>query len=318
MRAPAVERRSEGLRPQGSDERVPHISVCICTYKRPALIGKLLEHLERQNTSGEFTFSVVVTENSTDRDAEAVVARWSRNSEVEASYWVEPERNIARARNTAIRYARGDFVAFIDDDELPGDDWLLTLYRTCEGYGVAGVLGPVLPRYESGAPTWVAKSGLFDRPSHATGFKLTSNQTRTGNALVRRRAIGKDAEPFDSTFLAASDQIFFRKLMKQGHEFVWCNEAPVYELVPRSRWRLRFLVRRALFRGVFSSNLIGRRPLPFLVSAGAVCVYVAMLPFALFGGRATLVKYLFKLCYHMGRLMGLVGLNPVRTPYVSN
>ena len=42
---------------------VQHVSVCICTYKRPVLLKRLLEGLGEQDTSGLFTFSIVVVDN---------------------------------------------------------------------------------------------------------------------------------------------------------------------------------------------------------------------------------------------------------------
>ena len=39
---------------------MPHISVCICTYKRPIPLKRLLDSLKQQETGGLFTYSVVV------------------------------------------------------------------------------------------------------------------------------------------------------------------------------------------------------------------------------------------------------------------
>ena len=51
------------------------------------------------------------------------------------SYDVEPEQNIALARNRAIGNASGEYVALIDDDEFPDKQWLLTLYEAIDRYG---------------------------------------------------------------------------------------------------------------------------------------------------------------------------------------
>ena len=47
--------------------RVDHIAVCICTYRRRAELTKLLSEIEKQQTRGGFTFSVVVVDNDATR-----------------------------------------------------------------------------------------------------------------------------------------------------------------------------------------------------------------------------------------------------------
>ena len=52
--------------------RIPHITVCICTFKRPALLGQILEELRSQQTEGRFTYSIVITDNDRSESAREV------------------------------------------------------------------------------------------------------------------------------------------------------------------------------------------------------------------------------------------------------
>ena len=103
-----------------------HICVCICTYRRAPLLNRLLEALASQATDAQFTYSIVVVDNDRLRSAEPVVSDFGRTSPVPVHYFVEPQQNIAMARNKAVEHADGNYVAFIDDDEFPTQDWLLT------------------------------------------------------------------------------------------------------------------------------------------------------------------------------------------------
>jgi hypothetical protein len=47
-----------------------------------------------------------------------------------------------------VENADGDFIAFIDDDEFPVNNWLLALFDTCNQYNVDGVLGPVRRHFD--------------------------------------------------------------------------------------------------------------------------------------------------------------------------
>ena len=96
-----------------------HISVCVCTYKRPQFLRRLLNELGDQDTHDRFTFSIVVADNDHLQSAKAVVLGFAAASTIPITYCVEHRQNIALARNKAIENATGDFIAFIDDDEFP-------------------------------------------------------------------------------------------------------------------------------------------------------------------------------------------------------
>jgi succinoglycan biosynthesis protein ExoM len=153
----------------------------VCTFKRPTLLKPLLHELERQRQDGTFTFSMHIVDNDAMKTAEGVVEEIRRRSRVPMTYDVEPVQNIALARNRAVSASRGNFIAFMDDDENPCEDWLIRLHATCREYRADGALGPVKPYYTPDTPSWLRKSGLCERPSHLTGTILNGYQTRTGN-----------------------------------------------------------------------------------------------------------------------------------------
>ncbi len=299
-------------------EEQPHISVCICTYKRPDFLKRLLSELGDQDTNGLFTYSIVVAENDHLRSAERVVTDFAVASSVPIRYCIEPRQNIAQARNKAVMNASGDLVAFIDDDEFPIRQWLLILFNTLKEYKVDGVLGPVKPHFDAKAPQWVIEGGFYDRPLHQTGLLLDWSNCRTGNVLLTSRLFAEDAQPFKPEFLSGEDQDFFRRMIEKGHAFIWCKEAVVYEVVPPVRWKRSFLVRRALMKGVFSLHNHGSSPVPILESLIAAPVYAAALPVVLVLGQASFMSCVYKLSYHIGRLLALVGINPIRQPYVTD
>ena len=211
---------------------LPHITVCICTYKRPRFLKRLLDGLNHQETNGRFTCSILVADNDRERSAESLVSEFGKNASVPVKYCVEPQQNIALARNKAIENAGGDFVVFIDDDEFTTPSWLLTLFDACVRYNADGVLGPVKPYFEEEPPPWVVKGKFHERPTYPTGLVIDWKKGRTGNTMLKTHLF-KDGElPFRPEFLTGEDQDFFRRMIEKGHQFVWCNEAVAYEIVP--------------------------------------------------------------------------------------
>ena len=106
-----------------------HICVCICTYKRPELLKRLLSKLEEQETEGLFDYSILIVDNDSSGSARQIVKSYARQSKISINYYVEPDQSIALARNKAVANAKGEFVAFIDDDEAPTRRWLLNLFK---------------------------------------------------------------------------------------------------------------------------------------------------------------------------------------------
>lgn len=288
--------------------RSNHISVCLCTFQRPELLLRSLRGLREQATEGRFSYSIVVADNDGAQSACPFVTEFARDSGLEVHYCVEARQNIALARNTALAQADGEYLAFLDDDEVPGTDWLLQLYGAIERLSTDGVLGPVEPYFDFEPPDWATKGKFFDRPRHPTGYRLRGAECRTGNVLLRRRILPSDEPPFRAEFATGGEDVdFFHRMIERGAAFGWCGEAPVFELVPPHRCRRRFLLRRALLRGSNFPKYSTHRAKHVVKSLVAVPLYACALPALALCGEHLFLKYLIKLCDHAARLMALAG-----------
>jgi glycosyltransferase involved in cell wall biosynthesis len=298
-----------------------HISICVCTFKRPALLADLLRGLLNQTTDEKFTYSIVLVDNDRYESARPTLEQFRDVRPGFINYAVEPEQNIALARNRAAANATGDFFAFIDDDEIPDKDWLLRMYEALLAFRADGVLGPVKPRFEVVPPAWVLKAGIFDRPNsqdYPSGLRLHWSQTGTGNALIRRHVFDKVEGPFKPDFASGGEDIdFFRRAMDMGKVFVWCADAVAYETIPVERTRILFQLKRALLRGKASLATSAGRPFGILKSITACGAYTILLPFSLVIGRHAFLNYLVKYCDHLGKILALLGIDLVGEKYVS-
>jgi succinoglycan biosynthesis protein ExoM len=292
----------------GADS-VPRITVCVCTFKRPVLLAKLVQHLESQHTGGRFTYDVVIVDNDGAGSAESIVRDLAASSPLRIGYFIEPQENISLARNKAVAHARGDYVAFIDDDEIPTAEWLSQLYETLIQSQADAVLGPVLPRFEHEPPPWVIKGRFFDRPRHKTGHSVDWPEARTGNVLLSRRTLADLNPPFRPQFGSGGEDVdFFRRAAENGARIVWCDEAAVSELVPPYRCTRRFLIGRAVLRGSNFPKQSGRRVQNVVKSIVAVPCYTLALPILALVGQHLFIAYLVKLTDHGSRLLALAGL----------
>ncbi|MBA3035001.1 MAG: glycosyltransferase family 2 protein [Desulfobacterium sp.] len=289
-----------------------HISVCICTFKRPIMLKRLLDCLIKQSTDGAFTFEIVIVDNDKMRSAEDLVHKCQERVQLKIIYDCEPEQSISLARNRTIRNATGNFIATIDDDEFPAENWLYKAYQCLKDNNADGVLGPVLPHFPDGAPVWLQKSKLCDRPRNFTGSPITHKDLRTGNVLFQRYVFEKDDKWFDPAkgLTGGSDGEFLWRQIKRGRKFIWCDEALVFETVPEVRWPASFYLKRQFRIGTMTGKIIrrSRKIHTILKTCFLALVYAALLPFAMLAGKHIWIKVMTKLYYNAGCVLSFFSL----------
>lgn len=288
------------------------VSICVCTFRRPQLLRLLLRSLAHQS-AGTFEIEVVVVDNDAAGGAQSVVDEFSGSGDwTRCVYAIEPRAGISYARNRAVSLSRGERIAFIDDDELAADGWLWALLAEMDRSGADVVLGPVLSTYPPGSVRWAATSGCFDRPRHATGTIVSSDEGRTGNALVRSRWLN-DTPPFDPRYAltGGEDYAFFKRIVGAGAVLTWCDEAVVSELVPMQRQRLRWVLARALRGSMTYWRINGMRDSTVRKAWRAAYGIVGALTFTLAGvaalpfGLHRAVPHWSKAAKGLGRLAAL-------------
>lgn len=290
----------------------PQISVCICTYRRPEMLLRLLKSVSAQE--GLTTaIEIVVADNDAGRSAECVVEEFARTADFRVTYCHQPEKNIALTRNCAIAHATGEFIAFIDDDEFATSGWLRALLDACSRYEASGVLGPVRPHFDSPPPAWIIRGRFCERPEPPTGTVMAWNKSRTGNLFFRRAILDSAEEPFDRAFGTGGEDVdFFRRMTAHGCRFVWCNEAAVFESVPPSRMTRRYMLQRALLRGRNSLKFRSDRFRLLLTSFVALPIYSAIIPVAVLFGQHHGMNFCIRFCDHFGRILTVIRANPMK------
>lgn len=293
---------------------MPEVSVCICTFRRPEMLDGLLSLLAEQRLPA---FEIVVVDNDPAHSALPVLHAWSGRLPLRFVHLPEP--NIAKARNLAVAQARGPWLAFIDDDERPGPDWLGLLVQAQAVTGADGVMAPVLPTYTQATPKWMRDAGLFDRRRFSTGTRIFTEDSRTGNVLLRTAMVRSLPGPFDPEFgrSGGEDTLFFSLLHRAGFVFVWCDEAVVTEEVPADRARAAWVLRRA-YRGAQTFVRVELYPLKGLRRSGRALSLAlrAMLQLGVSGllalgfspvDRLRAFRWLRVACAQLGKLSALMG-----------
>lgn len=187
---------------------VPMVSVVIPTYNRADLLDRLLAALEECDTPDSGIEVIVVDDGSVDHTAEVV----SRRRQV--SYYRQANAGPAAARNRGWIRARGDIVAFTDDDTVPDRRWLVDLvdwYRANPGADAVG--GAIRPLRPSFLADFIQLDGVVGHGDDERGVRYLV----TANAAFRRSAL-ELVGGFDETFAspAAEDTDLSFRLRAQG------------------------------------------------------------------------------------------------------
>ncbi|MFO1059744.1 MAG: glycosyltransferase [Dongiaceae bacterium] len=232
------------------------ISIVICTFHRPAQLRRAIVTCLAQQTHR--SFEIVVVDNSLEGDARPVIEGFG--IEPRLVHVGLPRPNIALARNAGLAAARGELIAFLDDDQEASPGWIEALAVTMQRGGADVVFGPISPRFVGGvAPDWDPQGWRFARrlalpsgaPVDVTGAPPGSARgIGTGNSMLRRATIGP-ATAFASRFgqTGGEDTDFFFRLARQGCRILWCAEAEVVETVPAERATLAYMIERTRHGG---------------------------------------------------------------------
>ena len=289
------------------------ISFCIATFERPQGLRRLLESLMAFAAQPEPRIEIVVVDNSARASARATIdALQSRFARLR--YFIEPVQNISHARNRAVTEARGEWVAFIDDDEIAGDAWLAAYWQSTRTHPADGYFGPVLPRLEMEPPSWLKPELFLSLPRPEHGVVLGAEHTRTTNALIRRVLFAM--QRFDPAYglTGGGDYELFARMLDGGAVFRWCDGAESFEYYGVNRLSLRWLLQRA-FRGGNTYTIVDRHRHPHWTHQASqlgktllgTMLFALAVPFALLRGRAAAVVRLQRLCVQLGHLWAFSG-----------
>jgi succinoglycan biosynthesis protein ExoM len=293
------------------------VAVCVATYRRPLGLARLLNGLDglRFHKSAPPDISVIIVDNDPENSARMVCEDHRARLRWPLVYEHEPRRGIAQARNRAVHCAGGDvqFLAFIDDDEVPDSSWLEELLFAQRLYAADVVSGPVLPAFEAPVPGWMR--GFFDRSRYPTGTRLA--YARTGNVLIRSNLLREPSLAFDErlALTGGEDTHLFLRIAQLGATLVWADEAVVHESVPRTRICLTWVLRRAYRAGVTWSFCecdldpsVALRVRRTAKGLGRMIQGLLLLPLAALRGRQAIICCLWQVSWGMGNLSGLMGL----------
>ncbi len=260
----------------------PKFTIAICTWNRAALLARTLEQLTRID-AGPIAWEVVVIDNGSPDATPDVLAAFA--SRLPLRFGRESRLGLAHARNAAVDLARGEFIAWTDDDVLVEPDWLGAYAAALDDDPAAHFLGgPILPWFDGKPPAWLEAAlprignafALLDLGPEPFAFDAARDgepfrHPYGANFVVRTEA--QRRHRFDPRFgrrgragALGEEADVLRRIAAEGGAGYWVPRARVRHWIPKHRQTRGYLVQYYRMAGLTQSrrlNLAARHALLF-------------------------------------------------------
>lgn len=281
------------------------ISVVIATCNRVHLLKNCIRSLEQQSLDKDLFEVIVVNDGSTD-STKQLLEDFKKKTRINFNYINQENRGVSSARNTGIDNARGDYVAFTDDDCIVPEGWLAKMYQLFNmvGGNVAGIGGPldcVTRQQDSYIANFIQFVDEFNYIPvlkkyfiwyvHTSRLKGTEQvpYLRTSNAIFRKKCL-KEIEGFDVNFKrpGGEDPDLCYRLLNKGYRFHFDKDLVVLhnsrerftEYFKSLRNYIKGEVRKSRKRHLYKNSMV-RRSYQFIISQKLVGIFLSFCKYPL-------------------------------------
>lgn len=305
------------------------IVVAALTRRRPLMLRDLLISWGEMDIPDNCTVSCLIVENDDTDGSRSLVENISPlPNGLAIEHVLETEPGIPFGRNRAAREAiarDADLLAFVDDDEVVAEDWLVELvggYRNSEAVLLGGPVYVENPKQDLSRIERIIHSNLVDRyrqrARHANKLATRGNANdiliATGNWLAETSLFTSDSIWFDERmrYSGGTDAKLWRDTIAKNLGVGWISSAHVFETIPRQRLSLSYQFARARDQSATHFHLKAKQHrfnylrllLSVLLKGLAAAFLLISIP--LTGGK-TLLQFTHTSGWIIGRLSAALG-----------
>jgi len=226
------------------------ITVILCTYNRCQSLAKALDSVAAQTVPEPVDWEVLVVDNNSSDQTREVIEGFRRRYPGRIRYLFEPKQGKSHALNAGIREARGDVLAFMDDDLTVEPTWLESLTAALDDSEWAGAGGRTLLAQKFTPPCWLALAGpyslggvlaalfdLGDKSCRLTQAPYGANMAFQKKMFEKYGLFRTDLGPSPNSEIPRpnEDTEFGRRLLAAGERLRYEPSAIAYHPVPENR-----------------------------------------------------------------------------------
>ncbi len=206
-------------------EQLLSFSIIIPTYNRPLQLENCFKAIAKLDYHKEF-LEIIVVKDGGEADIKRVVNLYNKVLSIKLLQQTNTT-GPAAARQRGVEAAHGDYLAFIDDDCLPANDWLRVMARYIINYPDCIIGGKTVN---------LLKENLFSTTSqlivdivynHYNANPKEANFFATNNMVVPAKQFRK-LGGFNSSFKTSEDRELCNRWLHNGWQMIFAKEATMY------------------------------------------------------------------------------------------
>jgi glycosyltransferase involved in cell wall biosynthesis len=236
------------------------LSIIVCTHNRALMLRDTIESFLHLKWKPETRYELLVVDNNSKDDTQQVVREFIEKMPQTIRYLFEERIGLSHARNSGIKAARGEIIAFTDDDvefdELWGQEIVETFSRYTEASCVGGKNIPVFPQRR---PDWINES-LFqiygdikmgeairyiEFPDHPYGLNMAFRSSVFEGVGLFNTELGRK----ENNLLSGEDTDLFYRIFKSGLKTLYSPHITMKHKIPSGRTEKKWILKRHYWQG---------------------------------------------------------------------
>jgi len=236
------------------------VSAVVCTYSLDNY-PNLVEAVDSLLAQTHREMEVIIAVDGNAELYERVLAHYSGNKAVK-TVLLKENVGVSGARNAGISVAKGDVIAFMDDDAVAEKGWIENLLSTYREYDAAAVGGKILPVWLGGKPDYLPEELYWLAGITHEGFaeeKVVEVRNTFGPNMSFKREVFQKAGMFNenlgfarrgTSYIQAEEPEFALRMRRElGKGVIYNPKAVVYHKIPSAKVKVGLLLKRAFYQG---------------------------------------------------------------------
>jgi glycosyltransferase involved in cell wall biosynthesis len=242
------------------------LSVIVCTYNRSHYLKSLLEGFSKQVLPQTFKWEIIVVDNNSTDDTKRVSEQINNSLHLPLRFLFEPRQGKSYALNTGIKEARGDIIAFTDDDIELEAKWISTIYNSFIKHNCDGLCGRISIKLPDKTPRWLTQElwgflGYLDYGN--TPFYITDQGIFGGNVAYTKEILQRVGS-FNVTIgrlahkMGGEDVEYGERVVRSGGRVVYEPHLLVHHIIEPWKLNRTYFLKLHYYEGIASSTLYNK------------------------------------------------------------